>query len=363
MRDISRVVKPLTTSWRGDVLLAVALTAWAVAYQGVAGAHGSQHWVVLIFASVYATALAVRRPFPVIAAAATCAALVAVSLLGADHAIDSSLAIFSWTPFLLAYSLGAGAGLIPGLAVTALLATALLVESRSFNPFLIVITAGPWLAARIIRARRRIAEQLEARNRELEAQRELFTRESVRYERARIARELHDIVAHFVTVIVVQASAGQRLPDTDRSGAAEALDSIAEAAMQAQTEIGTLAWLLGGEPQLDGPPRLQAVAELARRAGATGPAVNCRFLGACDRLAPATSEAGYRVVQEALTNAIKHAPGAPVDVCIRDADGGVQVDIVNEAPREQPSGLERSGARHDASADGRLRGSARRRPN
>src|SRR5260370_11402456 len=175
MRDISRVVKPLTTSWRGDVLLAVALTAWAVAYQGVAGAHGSQHWVVLIFASVYATALAVRRPFPVIAAAATCAALVAVSLLGADHAIDSSLAIFSWTPFLLAYSLGAGAGLIPGLAVTALLATALLVESRSFNPVLIVITAGPWLAPPVIPAPRRDARQLPGRDPGLEGQRERFT--------------------------------------------------------------------------------------------------------------------------------------------------------------------------------------------
>ena len=71
-------------------------------------------------------------------------------------------------------------------------------------------------------------EQLAVRGRELEAERALFAAESVRYERARIARELHDIVAHCVSVMVIQASAGQRLTATDPALAAEAFDSIGE---------------------------------------------------------------------------------------------------------------------------------------
>ena len=87
-----------------------------------------------------------------------------------------------------------------------------------------MITIGPWLVGRVVLSRRRMTEQLQARNEELRAEQELFARESVRYERARIARELHDIVAHCLSVMVVQASAGQRVADADRDGMAEALD-------------------------------------------------------------------------------------------------------------------------------------------
>jgi len=82
---------------------------------------------------------------------------------------------------------------------------------------------------------------------------------------------------------------------------------------------------------------------LAHRACVAGLAVSCRFQGSCDRLTAAASEAAYRVVQEALTNALKHAPGAPVDITIRGHGAGVDVTIVNAAPRPERSGLERSG--------------------
>jgi len=85
------------------------------------------------------------------------------------------------------------------------------------------------------------------------------------------------------------------------------------------------------------------VGELVRRASGTGLIVNCRFLGDCDRLDAAASQTAYRVVQEALTNAFKHAPGAPVDITIHGEDSGVTVDIVNAAPRESPAALARSG--------------------
>ena len=101
--------------------------------------------------------------------------------------------------------------------------------------------------------------------------------------------------------------------------------------------------MLGGELPSSTSPGLPMVSELVRRASVTGLAVSCRFLASCDRLAPAASQAAYRVVQEALTNALKHAPGAPVDITIRGRDGEVQVDIVNAPSQQAPSGLGRSG--------------------
>jgi signal transduction histidine kinase len=144
----------------------------------------------------------------------------------------------------------------------------------------------------VIGSRRLLTEQLAARGQELEAERALFAMEAVRYERARIARELHDIVAHCVSVMVIQASAGQRLTATDPSLAAEAFESIGE---------------------------------LVTRAGAAGLAVSRRFTGSADGL----PDAAYRVVQESLTNAFKHAPGAPVDVVIAGASGHVEIGVVN----------------------------------
>jgi signal transduction histidine kinase len=271
-------------------------------------------------------------------------ALLAVRPLGLDRTIEGPIAVpFLWTPFLITYSLGTGAGFAAGLAAAVLLAVALQIENQVFNPLLIMITIGPWLAGRVVMSRRKMTGQLQARNDELQAEQELFARESVRYERARIARELHDIVAHCLSVMVVQASAGQRVADADRDGMAEALESAAEAAAQAQAETGRLVEMLGGELPSSTSPGLPMVSELVRRASVTGLAVSCRFLASCDRLAPAASQAAYRVVQEALTNALKHAPGAPVDITIRGRDGEVQVDIVNAPSQQAPSGLGRSG--------------------
>jgi signal transduction histidine kinase len=342
MSELTGALKRLATSWRGDLLLAAFMVAWTLGYLVATGQERS--WAVFVSVLPYSAALAVRRRWPIAAAVVAAAALLVVRPLGVDGTLEGPLAIpFLWTPFLIAYSVGVGAGIVAGLAALALLTAALQIQNAVFNPLLVMITIGPWLAGRIVLSRRRMTEQLQARNDELRAEGELFAQESVRYERARIARELHDIVAHCLSVMVVQASAGQRAAAAGRDGVAEALESVAEAAAQAQTEIGRLVELLSGEASAGAPPRLQMVGELVRRASGTGLAVSCRFEGSCDRLAPAASEAAYRVVQEALTNALKYAPGAPVDITVRGQGGEVTVDVVNAAPRQRPSGLERAG--------------------
>ncbi len=327
-----------------DLLLAAAVAGWVLVYLALVARPGDRHWTVLAFALPYAAALGVRRRWPVAAAATACAALALVWPLGLAPAVHGALIVpFFWTPFLFAYSLGVDSGLAVGLTGAVLLAACMqLANAGVFNPLAEMVTVGAWLAARVVLSRRRMTEQLAARNDELRAEQELFALESVRYERARIARELHDIVAHCLSVMVVQASAGQRVAAADPGAVAEALESVAEAAAQAQTEIGRLVELLCGGAPVGAPPRLEMVNELVRRASVTGLAVSCRFEGRCDQLNPAASEAAYRVVQEALTNALKHAPGAPVDITVSGHDGGVQVDIVN-APARGPSGLERSG--------------------
>jgi signal transduction histidine kinase len=330
-------------SWRSDLLLTTAVAGWVLAYLGLVARPGDRHWTVLIYALPYAAALGVRRRWPLAATAVACAALAAVWPFGLAPMVDGALTVpFFWTPFLFAYSLGVGSGLAVGLTGAALLAACVQLSNAGvFNPLAEMMTVGGWLAGRVVLSRRRMTAQLTARNDELRAEQDLFALESVRYERARIARELHDIVAHCLSVMVVQAGAGQRVAAADRDGVAEALESVAEAAAQAQTEIGRLVELLGGG-RAGAPPRLEMVDELVRRASVTGLAVSCRFAGRCDQLAPAAAEAAYRVVQEALTNALKHAPGAPVDITVSGGDGGVRVDIVNAPPRG-PSGLEYSG--------------------
>jgi signal transduction histidine kinase len=170
-----------------------------------------------------------------------------------------------------------------------------------------MITLGPWLAGRIIGSRHRLALQLSARNLELEAERERFARESVRYERARIARELHDMVGH--SVIVVQARAGQRLAGSDPAAACEAFGSIAEAVQDARAEIGQLVDLFAADPAEAATTDLAPIDELVRRADRAGLDVSCLRIGGRRRLAPVTANAAYRIVQESLTNALSTRQG------------------------------------------------------
>ncbi len=351
MPDLNGQAKRLAASWLADVLLGLLLVTWAIVDLVWLTSGPSQDWLVLAFVLFYATTLAVRRRWPLAAAAGACALLLASGPLGLAYMFNGALSLpLLWALFFLAYALGTGTGFVAGLAAAVLLAACVEIANQSFNPIGVVITAGPWLAGRVVLSRRRMAEQLQARNEELQAEQELFAQESVRYERVRIARELHDIVAHCLSVMVVQASAGQRAAPADRASVARALESVAEATAQAQAEIGRLAGMLSGELPPGAVPTLDMAGELVRRASMTGLAVSLRVQGRYDQLSPAASEAAYRLVQEALTNALKHAPGAPVEITIDGRRATVELSIANAAPPGRPSGLEWSGASYGLSA-------------
>jgi signal transduction histidine kinase len=349
MRDSIIKLGNLIAGWRGDLLLTLLTMAWMVT-AAVETARLGRHLLALVIIAPVAAALTFRRRWPRAAVVLAITALLLVIPLGLRGLYDGWLALpAAWTAFLLCYTLGTSASVAAGLPGAALLAIGLQASGGPFNPIIEMITLGSWLAGRIMRSRRALTEHLEARNRELAAEQERFARESIRYERARISRELHDIVAHCLSVIVVQASAGQRVADADRDGMAEALTSVAEAAAQAQEEVGRLVDLLRGGLPPGSSPSLQMIDELVRRAATTGLTVTCRLSGACE-LAPTASEAAYRLVQEALTNALKHAPGAPVMVTVAAQDAAVAICVKNAAPDAQPSELARSGGKYGLAA-------------
>ncbi len=341
MRAPERVLRFLG-DWHADAVLAAGLGLGTACYAAAAGLlHGWSNIFAACCCLGLIGCLVPRRRHPRLAAVAA-GCFLALACLGNVAAMPSVPLV---AVYLLAYSLGTAGG--TGWSVLALavlgLGAQLTAGISVFNPFIVVGTVGPFALGLVVRSRRRLTDQLAARGLELEAERELFAAEAVRYERARIARELHDIVAHCISVMVIQAGAGQRLVGRDPASAADAFDAIAEAIRQAEAEIGRLVELLGQEPPQPGIDGIGLVNELVARSGAAGLAVSCRISGPVDHIPEQASEAVYRVVQESLTNALKYAPGAPVEVVIAGTDAELEMSVANGPPAGAPSGLDRVG--------------------
>jgi len=234
-----------------------------------------------------------------------------------------ALAMFSYTIGAkppLRWSLPGLAALVVGVEVTS-----------AGNPLPAVIAIGSFVAGSLIGSRQRAAAQLRARAAELEEEEELFVTESVRRERMRIAHELHDVVAHCISLTVVQAEAGQRVAATDPDGAADALRFIAEAARQAGEDIARLIdFLADPDPERTGAGD-ELIERLVERVRASGAPVRCRLAGDLEQLTERECQLMYRVVQEALTNAVKHAPGAEVEVDVSAGGHDLKLSVENGA--------------------------------
>ena len=336
-----------------DAALAAVLVVLSVGVLVWAGLFSSADKAVSATATIVVAALvAWRRRLPNLVATLvggfTALAFVIPGGTSVETPADDVLGVVgAAVVFLCAYSLGAERrwatgliGLVPltaGFAVTA---------GSSFNPLAEMLTVGPWLGGLVVASRRRTAEELEVRGQELEAEREVFAQQSVRYERAQIARELHDIVAHCVSLMVVQANAGAHLAHQDPRGAAEAFDSISEAARQAEVEIDRLMDLLDTSESPAVPASLLIVEDLARRVGESGVSVTCQLLGDCDHLDGLCSETVYRLVQESVTNAMKHAPGGPISIVVSGGAAFLDVEVVNGPPAAGRAGLAGLGGGH-----------------
>ncbi len=340
----------LWRSWRGrgDEIAAALLTASAA---GILGASGLLSFAFLASLSVLAffALVGARSRHPIFVGLVGGALLALPTVMHEATQVNNSLVALPGliAVFLIAYSLGAHCRWGPSLIGLVSLTVGVNTTSNSgFNPLFEMVTIAPWLVGLVVSSRRRLATELEARASELEQEREMFALASVRYERARIARELHDIVAHGISLMVVQAGAGERLVDSDLAGASKAFASIADAASEAEVEIDRLVEFLGTAGPRGPRTGLRIVEGLVGRARASGITVSCNFVGECDDLAEDSADAAYRLVQEAITNAMKHAPGAPIEITIEGNVGTVSVDVVNGPARSPSSVLVGAGGGH-----------------
>ncbi|MFG1694231.1 sensor histidine kinase [Nonomuraea sp. NPDC049309] len=209
---------------------------------------------------------------------------------------------------------------------------------------IVVVLLGVTLAlgAALVRAHRRYRAVIEERGRMLERESARAARAAVDAERARIARELHDIVSHNVSLMVVQASAAREVMTARPEECAEALKEVENAGRSAMSELRHLLGLLAPAPDgTDGPaegdlapsPDLSGLDRLIDRFAFAGLSVDSRVLGEPRPLPPGIGATVYRIVQEALTNVLKHAePGAKAEVTIRYAGNHVRVEVLNTGP-------------------------------
>ena len=160
---------------------------------------------------------------------------------------------------------------------------------------------------------------------------------AVTEERARIARELHDLVAHSIGVIVIQAQGAQRALDTSPDQAREALSSIETAGRSGMAEMRRLLGLLtdggagaGTLPQ----PTLNEIPDLVARLRATGVPVDLRVEGIVRALPAGIELTGYRMVQEATTNVLKHAGRVPVDVRLQYEPDWLDIEVIDQGPTD-----------------------------
>lgn len=190
-----------------------------------------------------------------------------------------------------------------------------------------------FVMGRIVHAHRRQASGQQDRADRLERDQEARAARAVAAERARIARELHDVIAHSLSVIVVQATAERRvLPDGQRS-TAEVLDSIEQSGRQPMTELRRLLGLLrkgDGELSLAPQPGLDGLGDLAAEAREAGVEVALRTDGDLAAVPRGVDLSAYRIVQESLTNVLKHARARHVEVLVRCRGRRVDIDVTDD---------------------------------
>ena len=290
---------------------------------------GLSPWTLLGVALTTAP-LAFRRTHPITAFCVILAAIVATS--GNTHTTITFAAVIFAAYSAVAYSPYRRAALLSVLAaaviVTAAYPNTTPPVPERFTALLILIPTVA-VAAAIRVWRRRAAESAE-RLRRAQAEHEAETRRAVELERARIASEMHDVVTHNVSVMVVQAGAARRVLDSSPDDAREALLAVEASGRTAMTELRNLLGLLapagaaepgadpaggGGEAALSPQPDLGQIDALVERVRAAGLPVELSVAGRRD-LPAGLALAAYRVVQEALTNVLKHAGQAKTTIQI-----------------------------------------------
>ncbi|MFF1300460.1 MULTISPECIES: sensor histidine kinase [unclassified Streptomyces] len=200
----------------------------------------------------------------------------------------------------------------------------------------------PLLLGEVVRMRRQLLEEYAARATRAEEERERETARRVREEGVRIARELHDVVAHTVTAMTVQAGvaldAFEAQPETARQAMRQVRDSGKDAVRELRAAVGVLRDPASGDP-VEPAPGIDRLAELVGRFAGGGTEITLRQEGVGEGLPPVVGLAAYRIVQEALTNVVKHSDARRAEVSVGRLDGTLVVEVVDDGrPAEMAVG-------------------------
>jgi signal transduction histidine kinase len=308
-----------------------ALGLWAV-LEALLGTGPGSTPARIGFALVVTAPLVVRRRAPLAVAAALAVATVAWAL-NANEAETGTMP-FPSLLFVIFSAALYGRNLATAVAGGALPVTAMVIAVNSdyydgtpnaANLGILSFFCGcAWTAGWLIRRRANQLRRAYAESGEL-------ARSAVAEERTRIARELHDVVAHSVSIIAVQAGAAEQVIDTDPGAAREYMGAVRRTARETMREMrGLLSVLREDEASYAPQPGLSRLDDLLDEVREAGVSVELVQLGDRRELPAGVDLVAYRVVQESLTNVRKHAPSAAARVALRYAAEAVELEITNE---------------------------------
>jgi signal transduction histidine kinase len=307
--------------WALDAVLALALTGSALAEPGVF--YDVPRAIVLVAMTVV---IAGYRRAPVAVLAAEVVGVVAV----ANHLdLPQGIAVLIAAYAAAFYSdrRAAVAGL---LVVAAGWLLAFGGEAKIPSGLVPVLLVAPvWLAGSAMRRREQRADRLE---REQDA--------ALQAERARIARELHDVVTHSVSLMVLQAGAARQIMEQDKARSRAMLESVEASGRSALEELRRMLGLLSdedGDAPLSPQPGVTEIPSLVEQVREAGLAVELYVEGQPRAVSGGVAIAAYRIVQEALTNVVKHADGAQSRVVLRWGDGALELEIVDRGSAGGPA--------------------------
>jgi signal transduction histidine kinase len=364
--ELDPAATPRTRSWRMflDAGLALAVLALGIVYALDAAAVAGQRAPALLLQLLAAAAVVLRGPRPLVALPLAVVAYGGEALLiDGDAGSPATIGALLLTTYSAAARADRRGGIATAfLALGAPAAIGLAVAGADAADVLlpVAIFAIPWLAGRAVAAYRRQGEELGVLAQRLARERDALARLAALDERARVARELHDSVAHAISVMVLQAGAADQVLDTETEQARASMRAIQDVGRDALDHLATLLGLLQAT---DDPPPLAprpGLADLERLLAAVrraGLPVRLRTIGEPEPLPATLDGAAYRVIQEALTNALKHSGAAPTDVTVRFSADGVHIDIVDagaSSPQTPTGGHGLAGMRERVARHGGL---------